>query len=89
MASTNAPDDDHADNVQQAERESPSLSAWLRAAAEDRLRRKCRARRFESVADLEAFFAECDRLPGPDREPEWEEHLAMMDQSRSAQADHS
>lgn len=83
------PDDDHASYVQQAQRESLSLSAWLRAAAEDRLRRKQRARRFQSAADLDAFFAECDRLPGPEREPDWEEHLATMDQSRNARADHS
>lgn len=83
------PDGDHASYVQQAQRESLSLSAWLRAAAEDRLRRKHRARRFESVADIEAFFAECDRLPGPDREPDWEEHLATMNQSRNARVDSS
>lgn len=83
------PDDDHASYVQQAQRESLSLSAWLRAAAEDRLRRKHGARRFESVAALEAFFAACDRLPGPDQEPDWDEHLAMMNRSRSARADSS
>lgn len=83
------PDDDHARYVQQAERESLSLAAWLRSAAEDRLRRKSRPRRCTSVADLEAFFVECDRLPGPDREPDWEEHLVTMDQSRSARTDRS
>lgn len=83
------PDDDHASYLQQAERESLSLSAWLRAAAEDRLRRKRGARRFESAADLEAFFAECDQLPGPDREPDWGVHLATMNQSKSARTDHS
>lgn len=83
------PDNDHLRYVQQAQRESLSLSAWLRAAAEDRLRRKREARRFESVAELEAFYAECDRLPGPDREPDWEEHLATINQSRSARGDNS
>ena len=83
------PDDDHARYVQQARRESLSLCAWLRIAAEDRLRRKGGARRFESAADLEAFFAECDRLPGPEREPDWEEHLATVTQSRTVRTDHS
>lgn len=80
------PDDDHASFVRQARRESLTLSAWLRAAAQDRLRRRQRARRFGTVADVEAFFADCDRLPGPEREPDWNEHLATMDRSREGHA---
>ena len=79
-------DDDHASFVRQARREALTLSAWLRAAAQDRLRRGERARRFAAVADVEAFFAECDRLPGPEREPDWSEHLATMDRSRDGHA---
>ena len=75
--------DDDPRYMQQVQRESLSLGAWLRAAEEDRLRRQSGTRRFESVADLEAFFVECDRLPGPEREPDWEEYLATMKQSRT------
>ena len=32
--------------------------------------------------DLEAFFRECDKRHGPDPEPDWEEHLAVMEKSR-------
>ena len=77
------PDEDHARFVRQARREGLSLSAWLRCAAEERLERRSSADRFESVADLEAFFAWCDALDGPDVEPDWEEHLAVIERSRS------
>ena len=35
--------------------------------------------------DLEAFFRDCDARHGPDPEPEpdWREHLATMEKSRS------
>ncbi len=77
------PDEDHARFARQARREGLSLSAWLRCAAEERLERRSGADRFESVADLEAFFARCDALDGPDVEPDWEEHLAVIERSRS------
>ena len=76
------PDDDRARFVHQAHREGMSLSAWLRTAARERLDRQSRTGRFESQADLEAFFAECDRIEGPDAEPDWEQHLEVIDQSR-------
>ena len=38
---------------------------------------------FESPADLEAFFRECDALDGPAVEPDWDEHLEVMAASRS------
>ena len=38
-----------------------------------------------SPKDLEAFFRDCDSRHGPDPEPEpdWREHLATMEKSRS------
>ncbi len=59
-----------------------TLSAWLRAAAEERLSPQSRALKFESVADLRAFFAECDERAGEGREPDWEQHRAAIDHSR-------
>lgn len=76
------PDDDHLNYVRQAKREELTLSAWLRAAAQDRLQRMRYTARFETPADVRSFFAECDRIEGPAREPEWEEHLAAMRESR-------
>ena len=37
---------------------------------------------FASGADLESFFGDCDALEGPDREPDWNQHRAVIDQSR-------
>ncbi|MDE0692203.1 MAG: hypothetical protein OXI55_08180 [Gammaproteobacteria bacterium] len=76
------PDDDYLNCVRQAQREELTLSAWLRAAAQDRLQRMRRSARFETEADVRSFFAECDEIEGPTREPEWEDHLAAMRGSR-------
>ena len=76
------PDEDRDRFVHQARREGMSLSAWLRAAAGERLRRRQQSRPFRSPDDVEAFFRECDALDGPPSEPDWEEHLAAIDESR-------
>ena len=59
-----------------------TLSAWLRAAARQRLAAGQRSDAFETPEDLEAFFQGCDAIEGPDTEPEWSEHLAVIDESR-------
>jgi len=57
-----------------------SLSAWLRDAARQRLERE-RPSAIESVEDLDHFFADrADAEAGT--EPDWEQHLAVIDQSR-------
>ena len=56
------PDEDRSRFVYQAHQEGMSLSARLRAAARERLERQSQVQPFESVADLEAFFVECDLL---------------------------
>ena len=76
------PDEDRDRFVHQARREGMSLSAWLRAAARERLAEGQTARRFESPEQLAAFFRECDALPGPEREPDWEDHLRVIEESR-------
>ena len=79
------PDEDRDRLVAQARREGLTLSAWLRDAARDRLARRRGFRRFrpfESDEELEAFFRACDAIAGPEREPDWEEHLAVMNASR-------
>ena len=59
-----------------------TLSGWLRTAAHDRLDRLQRSAAFESPKELDAFFLECDELPGPESEPDWDEHLNVIDESR-------
>ena len=48
--------------------------------------RRQRAEPFESTEHLREFFQACDALPGPEAEPEWEEHLSVIDESRRRSA---
>jgi hypothetical protein len=57
-----------------------TLSEWLREAARERLEREQPAE-IRTVADLDRFFAEL-RSRESGVEPGWEQHLAVMDQSR-------
>lgn len=76
------PDEDRDRFVHQARREGMSLSAWLRVAARERLDRRQQSRPFRAPAEIEAFFRECDALDGPPSEPDWDEHLAAIAESR-------
>lgn len=80
------PDVDKARFVHQARREGMSLSAWLRAAARDRLAERQSGRRFRTAEDVRAFFervhAYDDLENEPEREPDWEEHLAVINESK-------
>ena len=58
-----------------------SLSAWLRTAANERLDRRSPPERFESLSDVEGFFAACDAREGSGIEPHWERHLAVIRES--------
>ena len=60
-----------------------SLSAWLRTAARERLERRSPTERFESRSDVERFFSACDAREGSGIEPDWEQHLAVIRESRS------
>ena len=76
------PDEDRDRFVHQARSEGMTLSAWLRTAARRRLEEQQKSHPFESPDDLEGFFRACDALEGPGREPDWEEHLAVIEESR-------
>ena len=76
-------DEDRDRFVHQARQEGMSLSAWLRAAAHERLKRRLSVKQFQSPEDVEAFFRSCAVLKGPETEPEWNEHLRVMSESRS------
>ena len=57
-----------------------SLSGWLREAALRRAAEESESTRIRTVDELRAFFAQCDdREIG--REPDWEEHLGVLDAS--------
>ena len=75
------PDEDRERFVHQAQREGMTFSAWLRAAARDRLEARQRAKGFQSPEDLRRFFEECDARRGPGVEPDWEEHKREMEKS--------
>ena len=77
------PDEDRDRFVHQARREGMTLSAWLRTAARERLEARQRVKRFESPEDVEEFFRWCDSLDGPEREPDWSEHLRVISESRT------
>lgn len=70
---------------QLAEREGLSLSAWLRQLGLERVRAEAGSGRIETVAAMQRFFRDCERRNrGKGREPDWEEHLVVMDRSRSS-----
>lgn len=70
-------DDERDRFVHQARREGMSLSAWLRAAAGERLAMRQKVKQFESPEDIEEFFRSCAI------EPDWSEHLSVMSESRA------
>ena len=77
------PDQDRDRFVHQARREGMPFSAWLKAAAQDRLEDSRRSKRFESPEQVKEFFRMCDTLEdGPDTESDWEEHLRVINESR-------
>ena len=80
------PDDDRERFVHQARQEGMSLSAWLRAAARERLKASQRVKLFESPEDVKEFFRSCAALEGPETEPDWSEHLRVMSESRASGA---
>lgn len=77
------PDDERDLFARQARDEGMTLRAWLLAAAHKRLRANRRAFGFENMEALEDFISYCDSLPGPEREPDWEEHKRNIDASKS------
>ncbi len=78
------PDADRDRFVDQARREGMSLSAWMRAAARERLETRQQVKLFESPEDVREFFRSRAALDGPETEPDWSEHLRVMNESRAA-----
>ena len=76
------PDEDKERFIRQARGEGLTFSAWLRAAASDRLEAGQREKRFVTSEDVDRFFLECDARRGPGMEPDWEEHKRAIEASR-------
>lgn len=62
--------------------EGTTMSAWLREAGRQRLERD-QPTTIRSVADLDRFFADRVDAEGG-AEPEWDQHLEVMERSRRA-----
>ena len=58
-----------------------TLSAWLHAAGRARLENRQLTRPFASAKDAMEFFRACDDLDGPEVEPDWSEHLRVINAS--------
>ena len=60
-----------------------SSRAALRDTAHERIRPQRSTGPFQSAAGVRAFFAACDAREGSGVEPDWEEHLKVISESRS------
>ena len=81
------PEEERERFAKQAELEGKTLDAWLITVARQHVadkapRQKETSDRFESVEELMAFLEECSANSGLEREPDWEEHLRNIDESR-------
>ena len=92
-------DDERARVARQAERDGVTVAEWLTTAALQRLRQRegghdgVRLRDslparyskepFKSDEELAEFWRHCAAINGPGREPDWEEHLKVINESRS------
>ena len=80
------PDADRERFVHQARLEGMTLSGWLRAAAEERLKRREHLEPFTSSEDVRDFFRAYDERESGLREPDWEEHLQTLHESKMSGA---
>ena len=77
-------DEDRERFAKQAEREGKTLDAWLISVARQRSPQVIAPAddRFQSIEELRAFFREIAANAGPGPEPDWEEHLRNIEESR-------
>ena len=73
--------------AEQAQREGQTLGTWLISVARQHVvnwepKPRQTSSRFESVEELMAFLHECSANSGLEREPDWEEHLKNINESR-------
>ena len=77
------PDDDWSRFVHQALMEGMTYSAWLREAAREKLEDRQKGKRFATSKEVQEFFQACVSMGGPDVEPDWSEHVRIIEQSRA------
>lgn len=68
---------------EQAGRDGSSLSGWVRTAAIEKLDATRGRTRFADAKQLAAFFKKT-RGRERGREPDWEQHVEVIDRSRSS-----
>ena len=71
--------------ARQAEREGKTLDAWLIGVAKQRIMEPQagkQARKFESPNEIREYLRAHSNLDGLEREPDWEEHLRILDLSK-------
>lgn len=73
-------DENHNRYNYQARQEGMTLSAWLRAATDERLEKAAKIQPFGSIEEIEAFFVECDNRETDGSELDWELHLSILDE---------
>ena len=61
----------------QAQKESKSLSSWLREAGKKVLDETKKRESLKDPTSLKAFFKECDKRE-KGKEPDWEEHKQLI-----------
>ena len=64
----------------EAELRGQSLSGWLRESGIERLEEE-REKKISTTAELKRFFADCRRRE-KEREPDWKDHLRVIESSR-------
>ena len=78
------PEDERERFARQAQREGKTLDAWLISVARQHspLPKPPEPEPFKSVEELMSFLEESSQMSGLEREPDWEEHLRNIDESR-------
>ena len=76
------PDEDRDRFVHQARLEGMTLSGWLRAAAEERLEQRESLKPFTSSGEVKDFFLAHDESGSDESEPDWEDHLKTLRDSK-------
>ena len=79
------PEEDRERFAKQAEREGKTLEAWLISVAREQIsepNRSKRTRAFTSRDEIREYLRAHSNLDKLEREPDWEEHLRIIDLSK-------
>ena len=74
------PDADREEFLAQARREGMSFSAWIRAAARQRVEEKRKTHTYPTEEWLERFFAECAEKSASEPQLDWEEYKRILNE---------